>query len=98
MTFSFSIPRSIICGENALEHLATLKGKKVSLTITAEAMAWIAKKGYSKEFGARPLGRVIQEWIGDKLASEILFGALKGGGRVDIDCVDGALTFLYGDK
>ena len=76
----------------------TLKGKKVSLTITAEAMAWIAKKGYSKEFGARPLVRVIQEWIGDKLASEILFGALKGGGRVDIDCVDGALTFLYGDK
>jgi hypothetical protein len=28
MTFSFSIPRSIICGENALDHLATLKGKK----------------------------------------------------------------------
>ncbi|AUV00043.1 iron-containing alcohol dehydrogenase [Phytobacter ursingii] len=38
MTFSFSIPRSIICGENALEHLATLKGKKAALVTGGSSM------------------------------------------------------------
>ena len=70
-----------------------LAEKKVEIELTPAARAWLAEKGYDKLFGARPLARVIQTEVKDKLADELLFGKLAKGGRVTVDAADGALTF-----
>jgi ATP-dependent Clp protease ATP-binding subunit ClpA len=49
------------------------------------ARKWIGTKGYDKNYGARPLSRVVQEHIKKPLAEELLFGRLSGGGVVKID-------------
>ena len=61
-----------------------LGDRAVSFELTDEARAWLAKKGYDAKFGARPLGRVIQEHIKKPLAEELLFGRLTKGGVVKI--------------
>lgn len=61
-----------------------LKAKKVTFELTESARTWLAKKGYSEEYGARPLSRVIQKEIKDRLSDEILFGKLIKGGTVKI--------------
>jgi ATP-dependent Clp protease ATP-binding subunit ClpA len=69
--------------------------KKVAMTISPAVRTWLAKKGYDPAYGARPLGRVIQAQIKDKLADEVLFGALQHGGLVSLDLKDEQLTFNY---
>ena len=64
---------------------AQLSDKGVSILLTDKAREWLASKGYDKSFGARPLGRVIQEHIKKPLAEEILFGRLVDGGIVSVD-------------
>lgn len=71
-----------------------LKSKKVSLIVSEKAKAYLAKVGYDKEMGARPLGRVIQEKIKDPLVDEMLFGALVNGGRVSVE-YDSELRFTF---
>lgn len=72
-----------------------LSDKKVSLSITPAVRNWLAKKGYDPRYGARPLSRVIQTEIKDKLTDEILFGTLVKGGEVVVDLSDDALTFQF---
>ena len=62
-----------------------LKEKRVKIELTDAARSWLAQKGYDPAFGARPLGRLIQTEIKDRLADEILFGRLRKGGRVVVD-------------
>jgi len=64
---------------------AQLSEKGVSVVLTDKARDWLANKGYDKTFGARPLGRVIQEHIKKPLAEELLFGRLIDGGTVNVD-------------
>ena len=71
-----------------------LKDRKVAITLTPEARAWLAKKGYDPKMGARPLGRVIQREVRDPLTDEILFGKLENGGTVTIGVADDNLTFV----
>jgi len=59
--------------------------KKVTLGITPEVRKWLAGKGHDTTYGARPLGRLIQTDIKDKLSDEILFGGLTKGGRIMVD-------------
>ena len=61
---------------------ARLAAKKVRLTLSPECEAYLAKIGYSREFGARNLSRVIEEKIATPLVDEILFGRLSRGGTV----------------
>jgi ATP-dependent Clp protease ATP-binding subunit ClpA len=61
-----------------------LKEKKITITLSKEAVKFIADKSYSPEMGARPLKRYIQNNITDKLSDEILFGKLKNGGLVSV--------------
>ncbi len=63
-----------------------LVAKKVLLSISDDTRSWLARKGYDPNFGARPLGRVFQTHIKDRLADEILFGRLEKGGQVRIEC------------
>ncbi len=70
-----------------------LKKKKVQITLSDKAIGYIARMGYDPLMGARPLARVIQERIKDRLTEELLFGSLKNGGNVGIDYVKSALKF-----
>ncbi|MFN7931330.1 MAG: ATP-dependent Clp protease ATP-binding subunit ClpA [Blastocatellia bacterium] len=64
------------------EVRALLAEKKVELELTEAARAWLARKGYDKLFGARPMARLIQTRIREPLADELLFGRLQQGGHV----------------
>ena len=75
-----------------------LARRKVALTITEGTRSWLARKGYDPQFGARPLGRILQSHIKDRLADEILFGRLEKGGRVRIDCSEDDLIFDITEK
>ncbi|MEE9176356.1 MAG: ATP-dependent Clp protease ATP-binding subunit ClpA [Thermodesulfobacteriota bacterium] len=71
-----------------------LKAKKVMIELTPQARKFIAKKGYDKQLGARPIQRLIEEEITKKLSQEILFGDLSSGsGNVKIVVKDGELGF-----
>jgi ATP-dependent Clp protease ATP-binding subunit ClpA len=63
---------------------AQLADRGVLIELSEEATRWIAEKGYDEKFGARPLGRVIQEYIKKPLADELLFGKLEHGGTVKV--------------
>ncbi|NNL67725.1 MAG: AAA domain-containing protein, partial [Myxococcales bacterium] len=74
-----------------------LAEKGITLSLTPEARAWLAEKGYDPEFGARPLDRVIQTELEDRLADEVLFGGLGKGGAVTVDRGEDKLEFRLGD-
>ncbi|WP_028115265.1 ATP-dependent Clp protease ATP-binding subunit ClpA [Ferrimonas senticii] len=80
-----------------VELQAQLDGRGVQLEVSAEARLWLAEKGYDRNMGARPMSRVVQEEIKKPMANEILFGRLQKGGNVQIDMVDGKLSFDYGE-
>ena len=67
-----------------VEVEAQLEQKGVNLTLDDAARRWIAIKGYDPKMGARPMARVIQEYIKRPLAEELLFGRLVGGGNVRV--------------
>jgi ATP-dependent Clp protease ATP-binding subunit ClpA len=83
-----------------LQLEAQLSEKHVAITLSPAARAWLGKKGYDPNFGARPLGRVIQRDVRDPLTDEILFGKLEHGGTVTIDVAaeNDALMFTYAEK
>ena len=56
---------------------------------------WLAKRGYEPSFGARPLGRLIQDKIKKPLAEELLFGSLSNGGVVRVEVKEEKLSFSY---
>ncbi len=62
-----------------------LADRNVDITLTPAARDWLSERGYDEAFGARPLGRVIQEHVKKPMAEELLFGKLKKGGAVEID-------------
>jgi ATP-dependent Clp protease ATP-binding subunit ClpA len=78
-----------------LQLEAQLAERKVAITLTPEARAWLAKKGYDPVYGARPLARVVQREVRDPLTDEILFGRLEQGGTVTIGVAGNALNFGY---
>ena len=67
---------------------------EVSLEITDSAMDLITEKGYDANYGARPLKRVIQRYIEDKLSEDILRGEIKNNTTVTIDAADGQFVFI----
>lgn len=75
-----------------MELESQLLQKGVEIEISEEAKGWLAEKGYDRLLGARPMARVIQEEVKRKLADEILFGKLEGGGRAKVELVDGSLV------
>jgi ATP-dependent Clp protease ATP-binding subunit ClpA len=72
---------------------AQLADRHVTIETTDEAADWLAKNGFDELYGARPLGRVIQENIKKPLADEILFGRLVKGGHVKVVLKDGKMAF-----
>ena len=77
---------------------AQLADRHVTIETSDEAADWLAKNGFDELYGARPLGRVIQENIKKPLADEILFGKLVKGGHVKVVLKDGKMVFeIEGD-
>ncbi|MDD2781013.1 ATP-dependent Clp protease ATP-binding subunit ClpA [Sulfuricurvum sp.] len=92
-----ALPMSVVEGivDKFIRQLNTqLKPKKVTVTLSEKAKAYIAKIGYDKAMGARPLSRVISDKIKDPLVDEMLFGRLAQGGKVSVDYAD-ELLFDY---
>jgi ATP-dependent Clp protease ATP-binding subunit ClpA len=75
------------------EVAAQLAERKVKLTLTPAAREWLAEKGYDPLFGARPMERVIQTELKDKIVDDLLFGALAKGGHVEVDAGPEGLVF-----
>jgi ATP-dependent Clp protease ATP-binding subunit ClpA len=72
-----------------------LKEKNVTIVLSPAAKEWMRDKGYVPDMGARPLQRVINDYIKKPLSKEILFGALQDGGTATINIVDDGVTFEY---
>jgi len=72
---------------------AQLADRNVTIELSSGAKEWLAERGYEPLYGARPLARVIQEFIKKPLAEELLFGRLVKGGAVKVNLVDDALSF-----
>jgi ATP-dependent Clp protease ATP-binding subunit ClpA len=67
------------------EIVAQVAAKKVRLRLSDSARSWLARHGFSPEYGARPLARLIRSEIKDELSTEMLFGRLVRGGMVTVD-------------
>ncbi len=76
-----------------LRELETkLEAKHVKMTLTEDAFDHLLKEGYTQEYGAREMDRVIAQQLKPLLMREILFGSLKQGGEVTVDVKDGSLA------
>jgi ATP-dependent Clp protease ATP-binding subunit ClpB len=74
-----------------LQH--RLQGRRITLEVTDAAKAWLVEQGFDPVYGARPLRRLVQTAIGDKLAKGILAGQVRDGDKVVIGASDdGELT------
>ena len=82
-------------GRKIVEGLAKrlLEQRGIVLTVTETALASLVKEGYDAQYGARPLKRVIQRKIEDRLSEEILLGKIRNGTHVTVDCINGTLWF-----
>ena len=68
-----------------------LKPNKIKLSISSQCREWLLDKGFTPEYGARELDRVISHSLKTKLMREILFGELKNGGNAYADIANGEL-------
>ncbi len=73
-----------------------LADRKITLDLTAGALAWLGRVGYDPVYGARPLKRAVQRYLSDPLAEMVLSGAVPDGVTVAIDEGDGALVMTVG--
>ena len=67
-----------------------LTDRRLSLEVTDAARSWLADEGYDPAYGARPLRRLVQREIGDRLARMLLAGEVLDGQQVVVDKVDGS--------
>ena len=73
-----------------------LEERKIRIELSPAARERLAEKGFDPDMGARPLGRIIQQELKNPLTDEVLFGKLKGGGRVVVEVDDeGGFAFAY---
>jgi ATP-dependent Clp protease ATP-binding subunit ClpA len=87
-----SLPEEVvllIVDKNLLELEQQLFERNVTISATDAARQFFLKEGYKPEYGAREMGRVIQEHVKKALADLILFGELSEGGHAEVDYVDG---------
>lgn len=86
--------------KDELAHIAELQiarlaqrlaERRLSLDVTPPALEWLADEGNDPAYGARPLRRLVQTAIGDRLAREILSGEVKDGDTIRVDRFDGGL-------
>ena len=81
--------------ELGIERLATrLAARRLQLAVTPAARAWLADHGYDPIYGARPLRRLMQQQIDDKLAMLLLAGEIHDGSLVKVDVAEGGVELI----
>ena len=75
------------------EVQARIEDRKITVVLTEEAKAWLAREGFDPNFGARPLRRTIQREVENPLSKKILLGEFKEGERVKVDLSPEGLVF-----
>lgn len=81
-----------------LELEQQLEDKQVTIELDDDARNWLAEKGYDRSMGARPMARMIQQYIKQPLAEDLLFGKLMKGGTVQVTVKDGDLVTKVSPK
>ena len=71
-----------------------LKQNDITIVVSEDAKAFLAKKGFDQVYGARPLRRSVQSMVEDRLAEEILEGKVKTGDRVMVELKDNDLVVV----
>jgi ATP-dependent Clp protease ATP-binding subunit ClpA len=77
------------------ELRAMVAAKGVTIDLTPDARSWLARKGFDRAFGARPMARLIERVIKKPLSEALLFGSLSDGGAVRIELRDDTLHLAY---
>ena len=85
---------SLILDKKLGELQEKLTARKVSLTISKEAHQWLLKKGFTREYGAREMDRVIAHEVKPLLMRQILFGRLKRGGKAKLVVAENKLVIV----
>ena len=88
----------MVCQKEVLKLANRIKAKKINLSVTNKCIDYLTQLGYSKEFGARNMARVIEEKIANPLVDEVLFGKLVKGGNVKADLKKDTIVFEYGKE
>ena len=83
---------TLILKKKLRELDAKLDAKKVKMTLSTDAFEYLLKEGFTPEYGAREMDRVISQQLKPLLMREILFGKLKKGGTISIGIKDGSLS------
>ena len=99
VTFSSLSPSVMetIVEKFVLQLESQLAERKIAITLQPEAREWLAVRGYDPIYGARPLARVVQTEVRDRLTDEILFGRLEHGGTVTIGIENDQLSFSFAE-
>ena len=86
-------PMATLILQKKLRELDTkLDAKNVKMTLSTDAFDYLLKEGFTAEYGAREMDRVISQKLKPLLMREILFGSLKNGGNITIDLKNGCLS------
>ena len=83
---------TLILKKKLSELESKLDAKQIKMTLTAEAFEHLLREGFTPEYGAREMDRVIAQQLKPLLMREILFGSLKNGGEVTISVKNGSLA------
>ena len=83
---------TLILQKKLRELESKLQTRHVSMELSPEAFEYILKEGFTTEYGAREMDRVISQKLKPLLMREILFGSLKNGGEITIGIKDGSLS------
>ncbi|MFZ9228061.1 MAG: ATP-dependent Clp protease ATP-binding subunit, partial [Candidatus Nanopelagicales bacterium] len=75
-----------------------LKDRRINLEVTEKAQSWLVVNGYDPLYGARPLRRLIQTAIGDRLSKAILGGEVKDGDTITFDATDSSKELILKTK
>ncbi|MDQ3254811.1 MAG: ATP-dependent Clp protease ATP-binding subunit ClpA [Acidobacteriota bacterium] len=86
-----------VVGKFIGELNAQLTERQVTVRLTPGAEKWLARNGFDRLYGARPMSRLIQTKIKEPLAEVLLFGETITGGEVLVDEQDGGLVLVYPD-
>ena len=75
-----------------------LDDRKITVNLSDDAKTWLANKGYDPVYGARPLKRVIQNELQNKMAELLLSGEVLDGYTIDVSVTDGVLSLSHRDN
>ena len=75
-----------------------LKSKKIKISLNIQAKSWLVNEGYSSEYGARPLKRIIQKNIIDPIAIKILANEIKENDHIEVGCKENGLDMKIMEK